>query len=94
MAYAENTEVAVEKSIGEIVSLIKKAGANRIAQAEEPEYMAIQFFLNDRMLRFRVNMPALEQMPGWADGGRDGAAANRGCLHHRQAADAPSPADI
>jgi len=63
MAYAENTEVAVEKSVGEIVALIKKAGANRIAQIEEPEYLQIQFFLHDRLLRFSVGMPSLEEMP-------------------------------
>lgn len=63
MPYAENTEVSVEKSIGEIVTLIKKAGANRIAQAEEPGMIAIQFFLEDRMLRFSVVLANLEDMP-------------------------------
>lgn len=70
MAYAENTEVAVEKSIGEIVTLVKKAGAQRIAQAETPEGLAIQFFLAGRMIRFRVNMPPIADMPT-----RDGRGA-------------------
>lgn len=63
MAYAENTEVSVAKSIGEIVALIKKAGANRIAQAEEPSRVIIQFFLNDRLLRFTVNYPSWRDVP-------------------------------
>lgn len=63
MAYAENTEVPIEKSIGEIISLIKKAGAERIGQVEDPDWLAIQFFLNDRMLRFRVTFPLLSEIP-------------------------------
>lgn len=63
MAYAENTDVAVEKSVAEIVGLIKRAGANRIAQVEEPGTLAFQFFLNDRMLRFRVSLPSPADIP-------------------------------
>ena len=63
MAYAENTTVSVEKSVGEIVTLVKKAGAYRIGQVEDVDTLALQFFLNDRLLRFRVDMPTLEQMP-------------------------------
>ncbi|HEX7856224.1 MAG TPA: hypothetical protein VF503_21315 [Sphingobium sp.] len=63
MAYAEGTKVSVEKSVGEIVSLIKKNGATRIAQAEDVDHLAVQFWLKDRMLRFRIGLPTLEQMP-------------------------------
>ena len=63
MAYAENTEISVEKSIGEIVGLIKKAGADRIAQVEEPGRIAIQFFMSDRLLRFTVRLPTLAEGP-------------------------------
>lgn len=63
MAYAEGTSVPVEKSVGEIVKLVKKAGAERIAQYEEPGAIAVQFFMNDRMLRFRVQFPTWEEMP-------------------------------
>jgi hypothetical protein len=63
MAYAENTSVPVEKSLGEIVTLVKKAGAQRVAQMEDVGELAIQFFLNERMLRFRVKLPTLEDMP-------------------------------
>jgi len=62
MAYAENTSVAVEKSIGEIVALIKRAGAQRVAQLEEPAGFTVQFFLRDRMIRFRVKLPQYEDI--------------------------------
>jgi hypothetical protein len=65
MAYAENTEIAVEKSMSEIVGMIRNAGAERIAQVEEPGTVAIQFFLRERMLRFRVALPAWDTMPKW-----------------------------
>lgn len=63
MAYAENTSVSVERSLIEIVSLVKKAGAARVAQMEDVRALAIQFFLTDRMLRFRVPLPVAEDMP-------------------------------
>jgi len=63
MAYAETTTVSVEKSISEIVALIKKAGAARIAQVDEPGSFAMQFFLNERMLRFRVQFPSIDDVP-------------------------------
>jgi hypothetical protein len=63
MSYAENTTVAVEKSLTEIVALIKKAGGARIAQMEDVDALAVQFFLSERMLRFRVPVPTAESMP-------------------------------
>ena len=63
MAYAEDTTVPVEKSMLEIVALAKKCGAVRIGQIEEPDGFAIQFFLQERLLRFRVRFPSFEDMP-------------------------------
>lgn len=63
MAYAANTEVAFEKSISEIITLIKGAGALQIGQFEGEQDYAIQFTLADRMIRFRVPFPRLEDMP-------------------------------
>jgi hypothetical protein len=57
MAYAENTTVPLEKSIGDIVALVKKAGAERIARFEEPDRFTVQFELGGRMVRFRVRLP-------------------------------------
>jgi hypothetical protein len=59
MAYAETTEIAVEKSVAEIIGLIRRGGADRIAQIEEPSGFAIQFFLAGRMLRFRIRWPSI-----------------------------------
>ncbi|CAN5573437.1 hypothetical protein BH10PSE14_BH10PSE14_06320 [soil metagenome] len=63
MAYAENTSVPIEKSVAEIVGLVKKAGATSIAQWEEPARFTIQFSLSARLLRFRVTLPAWQDMP-------------------------------
>lgn len=64
MAYAEGTSVPVERSMSEIVALVKKNGAQRIAQAETEDGFAVQFFLSDRMLRFRVAVPPAPTMAG------------------------------
>ena len=64
MAYAERTEVPIEKSIAEAVSLVKRAGAARIMQYEEPGHFVLQFELGGRLIRFSVGLPAIEEMPG------------------------------
>lgn len=63
MAYAQGTSVPIEKSVSEIVTLIKRVGANRIAQYEEPFRLAVQCFLQDRLLRFSVSLPTIETIP-------------------------------
>lgn len=70
MAYAETTTVSVERSISEIVSLIKKNGANRIMQVEEPGYVGISFFLKDRLLRFKVMLPGIDTIKQYSGNGR------------------------
>jgi hypothetical protein len=62
VAFAENTTVPVEKSIAEIISLVKRAGAERIAQFDEPERFTVQFTMRERMVRFRVAIPSMESM--------------------------------
>lgn len=54
VAYAENTEIALEKSMSDIVGLLRKAGAVRISQSEEPERLQIMFEAHERLVRFRV----------------------------------------
>jgi hypothetical protein len=63
MSYAENTSVAFEKSIAEIITLIKRAGAQQIGQFESDDHFAIQFVLADRLIRFRVPLPGLDTIP-------------------------------
>lgn len=54
MAYAEETKVPLEQSIAEIIGMLRKAGAQRIAQYEEPDRFTVTFQLGDRLVRFRV----------------------------------------
>jgi hypothetical protein len=63
MAYAEKTEVAFEKSIGEIVGLVRKHGAEQIGQMENPGDFTIGFRLADRLMRFRIVFPSINDMP-------------------------------
>jgi hypothetical protein len=63
MAYAANTSISVEKTTGEIVGLVKRAGAQRVGQMEEPNGFAVQFFVNDRMIRFRVRFRPWTEVP-------------------------------
>lgn len=58
MAYAATTDVPFERSIADIVGLLKKVGAERIAQVDEPERFTIQFELAARLVRFRVPYPS------------------------------------
>jgi hypothetical protein len=55
--YAARTDVPLDRSIDEIVRVLRKSGAERIARAEEPDRMAVQCFLNDRLLRFSIGLP-------------------------------------
>lgn len=63
MAYAAKTEVAFEKSISEIITLIKRAKATQIGQFEGDVDFAIQFTLAERLIRFRLPLPTMSQMP-------------------------------
>lgn len=62
MAYGEKTEVSLDRSIGEIVALLRKAGADRIAQIEEPHRFTVQCFLRERMVRFQVRFPSDDEV--------------------------------
>ena len=77
MKYAVNATVAIEKSIAEIVALVKRAGAEHVAQVEEPDSFAIQFFLKDRMVRFRVRLPGIDIVPVRSGNGRTRTAGER-----------------
>lgn len=70
MAYAETTTVAFEKSISEIVTLVRKAGAEQIGQMEDVGYFTVGFKLAARLIRFRLNFPSLDDMPKY-DGRRN-----------------------
>lgn len=62
MAYAKTTDVPFERSVGEIVGLIRKAGADQIGQMESRESFTLQFTMEGRMVRFRVHFPTPDQI--------------------------------
>ena len=67
MAYAETTTVPFEKSVAEIIGLLRKAGADQIGQMESRVSFTLQFTLADRMVRFTVHFPdaaAIKKMTG------------------------------
>lgn len=57
MSYAETTKVPFERSVSEIITLIKRGGAMQIGQFEGDDFFAIQFKLADRLIRFHVPVP-------------------------------------
>ena len=63
MAYAEGTTVDFDKSIAEIIALLRRAGASQIGQFDDDIRYAIQFTLAGRMIRFQLPLPALDEMP-------------------------------
>lgn len=54
MSYAATTSVPVERSIGEIGTLVKRRGGVRFAFFDEPDRLTIGFEMSDRMVRFSV----------------------------------------
>ena len=70
MAFAETTSVPFERSISEIVTLIKRAGAGQIIQAEGDGEFVIQFSLSDRQIRFRVPLHTQYHGPTKSGNGR------------------------
>jgi hypothetical protein len=54
MAYAERTQVPFTKSITDIMTMLRKAGAVQVGQMEEESRLTIMFAMQDRRVRFRV----------------------------------------
>jgi len=63
MSYAATTTVPFEKSIAEIVALVKRSGATQIGKFESEEGFQVQFAIKDRLIRFRLKFPALDTIP-------------------------------
>lgn len=89
MAYAENTTVPIERSIAEIVTSVKRAGAERVAQYEDLSSFAIAFDLAGRHIRFRVALPDITAIPAVRGDGRRRTTAEliskRDALHRQRA---------
>lgn len=62
MAYARNTEVPFERSIAEVVGIVRDAGAERISQMEERHRFMLEFQLAGRVVRFTVRFPTSSEV--------------------------------
>lgn len=63
MAYAENTTVSFEKSVGETIELVRRRGADQIGQMEYPDRFEIGFKLSERLIRFVLPLPSIGDIP-------------------------------
>lgn len=54
MAYAAQTTVPLERSISEIIAMVRKAGAESIGQMHDRDSFVIVFALADRRMKFKV----------------------------------------
>lgn len=55
MAYAETTKVSVEKSVAEIVTMIRSKQGNQVAQLDDDNRYVIAFLMENRQVRFVVS---------------------------------------
>ncbi len=70
MAFAEQTTVPFDKSIGEIMSLIKRAGAIQTGQTDDGHNFVVAFRLGERMIRFTLPLATEYTGPKVAGNGR------------------------
>lgn len=70
MSYAEQTNVPFEKSIADIITLIKRAGAGQIGQMEDAGRFVIGFKLADRAIKFVLPLETEYRGPTKAGNGR------------------------
>jgi hypothetical protein len=57
MTYAANTKVSVEKSRAEIERTLQRYGCDDFAYRNSRRFAQIAFKMNDRMLRFELDLP-------------------------------------
>lgn len=60
MAYAKDTVVSVDKTEGEIKSLLRRHKATGIASIESNNYAVIVFDMQNRRISFRLPLPDIE----------------------------------
>jgi hypothetical protein len=63
MSYAEETKIPIERSLGEIVWLVRKRGASQFMQFQDVDRIVIQFRIEERVVRFTLRLPTIDQMP-------------------------------
>lgn len=59
--YAAGTTVSADRSIDQIKSYLRKRGAEKIMTMEEGDSAALMFLLEDRVIRFWIQMPTIDQ---------------------------------
>lgn len=60
MAYAEGTAVPVEKTVAEIVGMIRRNEGAQIAQLDEDQRYIIAFTMGSRQVRFTVGFESVD----------------------------------
>lgn len=65
MAYAEDTEVSVERSQAEIQKLLTRAGATKFMTGFDENQAAIAFMLRGKMFRFVLPLPRQDEKQFW-----------------------------
>ena len=55
MAYGEHTKVPFDRTVTEIIAMLRKAGAMQVGHAQEPNRLTVLFAMADRQVRFRVS---------------------------------------
>ncbi len=65
MAYAEGTEVTVEKSEAELKAILRKFGADQIATMEGAKRVQIAFRAHGRFVRLDITMPDPNEKRFW-----------------------------
>jgi hypothetical protein len=65
--YAEDTKVSSAQSRAQIETILRKAGANRIATMDEPLEAIGMFMLAGRLIRLRIEIPGdADEQKRWA----------------------------
>lgn len=73
MAYAEGTAVPVEKTVAEIVGMIRRNEGAQIAQLDEDQRYVIAFTMAARQVRFTVGFDSIEhERFRWRKSGANG----------------------
>jgi hypothetical protein len=63
MAYAEKTSISFERSIGEIIGMVRGKGASQIAQMDQGNLFVLAFDLDGRQIRFSIPLLVMADMP-------------------------------
>jgi hypothetical protein len=63
MSYAAKTTISFDRSIGEIIGMVRAKGAAQIAQMDNGDMFILAFSMNERQIRFTIPLPTIAEMP-------------------------------